>query len=134
MPQAVPSKEFADDFYVNPSYCTLPPIPANDGIPNVLNSTAVCLDRATGESARSARHPSCLPGHPQRTLTRVTLEQHAKCTCGILSLSDGLAGQPSVAEFDLVGTTPSGTITVGQAQVFVTYQRRLYMTFKFMCR
>ncbi len=123
--QALSPKEFADDFYVNPSICTLPPIPQNDGVPNLLSSSAICLDRSTGTfaccrlvlqpratTARSPRAPAC--------------RRHPACV---------RAGQPSVQLYDIVGVLPDGTRgSVGQAQVFVTYQRRLYLSLKFMCK
>lgn len=44
-------------------------------------------------------------------------------------------GAPAVSTYDIIGDDGYGkTITAGQAQVFVTYKQRLYITLKFKCR
>lgn len=46
--QSINDFQFADNFYSDPRYCSLPEIPLTDGIPNRFSSSKICPD-SSGE-------------------------------------------------------------------------------------
>lgn len=64
-----------------------------------------------------------------KRLTPPLPQPNVPCTC------TAHAGSSGIATYDLVGVDANfNQVKVGNAYVFVSYQRRLYISLQFMCR
>lgn len=52
--QGLAEKEFADKFFTDPRYCSLPPVAATQGLPNLFNGSNICPDSRGADSMRMA--------------------------------------------------------------------------------
>jgi hypothetical protein len=99
-------------------YCSLPPVNATAGIPNVFNSSVICPTsdgaNCTGSRCHFPRWQAMLMQFPS---------QWSPCLH---------TGSSPIGIYSIVPAGLSGTI-IGSAYVFVTLERRLYITLQFEC-